>query len=183
MSCCGGNRMGKNPSGFTSVTAQGLSGSLGQSLISTVDKIRDIYTSFGLRPYRVWIVKTKWSLGARGHGIEEVSFTRMLDPTPLVEDLNTLAEVVTPVGLNEMGSVRVSQISGRFTEDMLRGFDDLGTPPGPDENLFYEIEFPVTGAARRFEMDSAPMYYSDKFEWTVTLQKSNQDRARDGGLR
>lgn len=181
---CGG---AKTASGFTDVASHTLECSVARTLIDTVDQLRDIYSQFGLRPYRVKVIKTKWSQGRRGGGIEEVSFERLIDPTPLVLDISALTEIVQPVGLDEVGTIRIEQISGRFTEDMLRGHDDEGTPPGSDEQVFWEVEFPIpgngSGTKRRFFLRSAPMYFADKFQWVVTLEKSHEDRSRAGELR
>lgn len=183
-SCSGTPR---TPGGFTDVTSHSITCTLARQLIGVADNLRDLYTSFGLRPYRLKLIKTKWSGGKRGIGVEEVSFERLIDPTPLVLDLSALQEIVQPVGLDEVGAIRVEQISGRFTEDMLRGHDDLGTPPSADEQVFYEIEFPTPGDGdsfrRRFFLRTAPMYFADRFQWVITLEKSHEDRARSGDLR
>ncbi len=157
---------------------------LARQLIPVADQLRDLYTVFGLRPYLVRLVKTKWSLGRRNQGVEQVVFSRDILPTPLVSDLSGVAQVSSPIGLDEIGDVVVSQISGRFTEDQLRGSDDLGNPPDKDEDLYYEIEFPTPGDGqgerRRFTINSAPMYFSDKFAWTLHLERQRMDRTRGG---
>jgi hypothetical protein len=186
MGCsCGGG--GKTPGGFTSVDSHSINCTLARRLTSTADSLRDLYTAFGLRPYRVKLVKTRWSEGVRGHGVEEVSLERLIEPTPLVLDLSALQEIVQPVGLDEIGTIRLEQVSGRYTEDTLRGYDDQGNPPGPDEQFYYEIEFPVPGDSdgvrRRFFLRSAPMYFADKFQWVLVLERSHEDRARNGDVR
>jgi hypothetical protein len=189
MSCgcsCGGGSE-KTPGGFTAVTSHSITCTLARKLINTADVLRDLYTVFGLRPYRVKLIKTRWSEGVRGRGIEEVTLERILEPTPLVLDLAALTEIIQPVGLDEVGTIRIEQISGRYTEDILRGFDDEGNPPERGEQFFYEIEFPIPGDAdgvrRRFVLRAAPMYFADKFQWVITLEKSHEDRARNGDLR
>jgi hypothetical protein len=182
---CGG--ASKTPGGFTAVTSHSITCTLARKLIPVADSLRDLYTVFGLRPYRLKLIKTRWSEGIRGRGVEEVTMERLIEPTPLVLDLSALTEIVQPVGLDEIGTIRVEQISGRYTEDMLRGWDDEGNSPSPDEQVFYEIEFPIPddadGIRRRFVLRTAPMYFSDKFQWVIMLEKSHEDRARNGDLR
>lgn len=179
--------MAKTAAGFTAVDAASASCTLARKLIPTVDRLRDLYTQFGLRPYTIRIIKTRWSGGLRGRGVEEITFERILDPTPLVTDIGGVAEIVTPIGLNESGTIRVAQISGRFTEDMLRGHDSIGTPPSLDEQVFYEVEFPNPGNGdsfrRRFTLRAVPMYFASRFEWVISLEKQDEDRARNGELR
>jgi hypothetical protein len=105
-------------------------------------------------------------------------------PTPLVQDLSTLTEIVQPVGLDEVGSILVSEVSGRFTDEELRFAAPDGSPPGPDEEVFYEIEFPrpdgKPGDRRRFYLRAAPFYDSTSFTWRLRLEKAHEDRDRRG---
>lgn len=183
MSCKPGQR---TPRGFTAVTSQGLQDTLARRLIGTADRVRDLYTAFGLRPYTFQLIKTRAAQGVRGRGPDEITFIRVIDPTPLVMDLSTVQEIVQPLGLDEVGAIRVEQISGVFTEDQLRGFDDDGNPPSPDEQIFFTVSFPLTGDqnfVRRFTLTTAPMYFADRFMWVLNLEKSHQDPARGGELR
>ncbi len=176
-SCCGGG-------GYTRPTAASLGHSLAQKLIPTADKIRDLYAKFGLRPYMVRIVKTGWSAGARGKGIENVTVVRELLPVPLVLDIGTLTEILQPIGLDEVGGIQVTQISGTLTEEDLRGLDSAGNPPGKNEQVFYEIEFPKDGdnARRRFVLRGAPYYQADKFSWSIRLERQHVDRTTNGSV-
>lgn len=174
------------PAGFTKVTGMTMQNTILRKLIKPIDKVRDIATRLGARPYTVSIIKTKSTVGIRSKGIEEVVLVRLIEPTPIVKDLLSLAEIVHPVGLDEVGSVKVDEISGRYTEDQLRGYDDHGNPPGEDEAVFYEIEFPIPGDGdsirRRFFLRGVPMYYADQLEWSISLERSHNDRNRAGDL-
>jgi hypothetical protein len=149
--------------------------------------LRDLRVRFGLRPYIVRIIRTQWTTGERGEGAEYVSHVLDLLPTPLVADLSALTEIVQPIGLDEIGSVVLSEISGRYTEDQLRGLDIDGTPVGEDEQIFYEIEFPRpdgrAGERRRFFLRSAPAYQPERFQWTLRLEQAREGRSRAGELR
>jgi len=164
-------------------------GTLARDLVTTVDSLRDIYTQFGLRPYVVSLIKTRWSGGKRGQGVESLIGNPItLLPTPKISDMSAVAEIVTPVGLDEFGSIMLSEVSGSYTEDFLRGADDEGRPPSIDEQFYFEIEFPPAcaggnGDRRRFLMSAAPMYFPDKFQWNLRLERARQDRTRNGDVR
>ncbi len=160
--------------------------SLMQQLIPVVDCIRDLYTQLGARAYKVSVVRTRWSSGRRGVGTESVVSSIDLLPTPLVVDMAGLNEVLTAIGTNEQGQVTVKEISGRYTEDQLLGVDAAGNPPGPGDNLYYEIEF-FRGSGqseiRRFVKQSAPNYSPGDFAWSINLVNANENRNRDGSPR
>jgi len=165
-----------------------LCSTLARTLIPAVDSIRDLNTQFGLRPYVVSLIKTRWSGGHRSHGIEAFVSSTTILPTPQLMDMGGVSEIVTPVGLDEFGSILLTEVSGSYTEDFLRGSDDQGRPPAVDEQFYYEIEFPPActggeGDRRRFLLSGAPMYFAGKFQWNLRLERARQDRARGGELR
>lgn len=172
---------------FTTLSPAQFAQSLARRLIPVADSLRDLRVRFGLRPYRVRVMRTRWTGGQRGIGEEVVSAEMEILPTPLVQDLSALAEVVEPVGLLEVGSVSISEVSGRYTEEQLRGLDIDGTPPAADEQVWYEIEFPRSdgqkGERRRFFLGSTPNYAAARFEWTFRLDRSHEGRSRAGELR
>lgn len=175
----------KRPLGAGTVA---LGETLAFQLVDTADVVRDLYTTFGLRPYAVNLVRTRWAGGRRGLGAEEIVTSIPILPTPLVSDLTALTEINTPIGLDETGEILLQEVSGRFTEDQLRGQEVPGETIPVDQNFFYEIEFPPAcagreGERRRFTIKGAPMYYADRFQWQVRLEKQRQDRARNGDLR
>jgi hypothetical protein len=157
--------------------------SLAQKLIPAVDRIRDLYTKFGMRPYRVWLVRTRFAGHKRGQGVEQVVLEQEILPTPLVVDMRALTEVVTPVGLNEQGVVQLQYVSGRYTEELLMGVGPDGSQVASNETAYYEIEFFRRDGApserRRFVRDSVPQYNSSQFQWMVTLVSVLENRARD----
>lgn len=160
---------------------------LARKLISVADRLRDLQTRFGLRPYIVRIIRTKWTGGIRGVGEEIITHQRDILPTPKVSDMASLAQIVQPIGLDEVGSLQLAEISGRYTEDELRGLDHEGVGPEPDEQVFYEIEYPNQNGGpserRRFFARSAPMYNAGRVEWVVTLERAHEGRDRTGDLR
>jgi hypothetical protein len=179
-----GDRVGR----FTRVTGASLAKSLASSLIDVVDDARDIAAQLGFRPYEVHLVRTRWTAGERGAGIEAVLADIPLLPVPKVQSLDGLAEIMTPVGLDELGQVRVSGISGRYSEQFLRGLDLPGNSPAPSDQFFWELIYPTLGQVsdfglrRRFTLASAPFYDAERVEWTCVLQRARGDRQPDGRL-
>lgn len=177
--CNGGPR-------YDQLTGLDLSNTLARKLISTVDSVRNLATRFGLRPYEVRMVRTKWTGGERGEGYEVVISEEPILPTPLIVGLDGVTRIVQPVGLDEVGACQLTQISGRYAEGFLTGSDTDGNPLDIDTQYYFEVIFPTPGKAvdgaprRRFYASSAPTYDASKFEWRVTLQRSHSDRRNDG---
>jgi hypothetical protein len=189
MGCgCGcGTTPCSGPATFSVLDGQALGNTLLFKAIPLADKLRDLRTRLGERPYRVRILRTRWSQGQRGRGQEMVVWEQMLLPTPLISDLTGVATVVNPVGLDEIGSIMLSQISGEYTEDNLMGKGTDGSLPDLSEQVFYEIEFPrldgKPGERRRFTPHSAPSYKPTKFQWTINLERAHMARDRAGDPR
>lgn len=183
MSCgcgCGGDQLRH----FTVLSGRDLACTVGVRAIDIVDKARDILTRAGLRRYRVAIVREAWSGKRRGVGVLDVEHTLMVLPTPKVTDLTSLAEVSSPGGITEQGSLVVSEISGRYNEDVLLGLDGRGQEPDPNVEVFWEITFLRSdgqeSARRRFAPASVPSYDPSNFEWTIRLERARPDRLRSG---
>jgi hypothetical protein len=170
--------------GFAVVTPGLMRHALAQKLIRPVDRIRDIATRLGARPYVVRLVRTRWSGSRRGEGMESLLTAEEILPTPKVIDLNTLSEVVTAVGPTELGLVQLQQVSGRYTEDYLTGVDPAGNPPAATDDSYYEIEFfrpdGQPAGKHRFALASTPFYAAARVQWVVTLDAQVEKRRRDG---
>lgn len=170
--------------GFDVSSPQLLKHSLARKLVPVVDKLRNLKTRLGARPYRVRIVRTTWSGRKRGVGTETVTHELELLPTPLVVDLGTLQEVVSEVGVVEVGQATVSEISGRYSEDHMLGVDADGNAPGASDSLYYEIQIlrpdGQQGERKRFQLASTPYYHATRMQWQVTLDASIEHRGRKG---
>lgn len=173
-------------SGFSNLNGVDLSNTLGRKLIGVVDRLRDLNSRLGFRPYEVRVVRTRWTGGERGDGQEIVIWEQPILPTPLIASMDGVSRVVNIVGLDEIGSVRLSEVSGRYAEGFLSGVDETGNPQDPDTQFFYEVIFPTPGTIsdgaprRRFFPVSAPSYDATKFQWSISLQRSHVDRRSDG---
>jgi hypothetical protein len=161
--------------------------SLGQRLVPVADRLRALLTDFGLRPYTVSIVRTRWTGGRRGVGEEVVVEEIRLRPTPAIADMTGVSAIASPAGLAEQGEILLSKISGTMTEEQLRGISSDGTAIDADEQFFYEIHFPRVdgspGERRRFFPTSAPYYNAGGLQWQVQLRKQNAERQRGGDVR
>jgi len=156
------------------------------SLGPVVDCVRDMYTTLGARPYQVMLVWTAWSGGKRGRGVECVYREEAVLPTPQISDISDLSRELSAVGVDESGSVRVSQISTKYTEDYLIGRSDDGSKIPEDQNFYWEIRFPRAdgkGPRRRFIPQAAPTLDAMAFQWKISLLKVSEDRMRDGDVR
>jgi hypothetical protein len=148
-----------------------------------VDAARDIASCLGVRPYQVVVVRTQWSGGLRGEGIEEVIFEEHILPTPLVTGVANTTLTVQPIGSDEVDDVVVKEISGRYTEEYLRGWGPNGELIPEDQNFYWEIIFPrglLEPLRRRYSVRKAPEYEADNVQWTVGLVKSGENRTRSG---
>ncbi len=173
--------------GFTKLRGTEYRRTLASKLQGPVDKIRDLNTKFGLRNYSVTVFRTRWTGAVRGQGKESIVFQQDILPTPLVADLGSLTELITQHGLDESGTIQISEVSGKYTEDFLMGIDPDGFEPLDTDNVFYEVEFPRKdgrpGTRRRFELRGAPTFRPQEFQWFLTMEKIDADRARLGELR
>ena len=178
---------GCGDTGFTDLNGLDIQNTLARKLISTVDKLRNLRVKFGLRVYEVHLVRTRWTGGLRGSGEEYVVSDEAILPVPLIGEINGLTETLQSVGLDEIGTLILTEVSGRYTEDYLRGTGPDGSPLAADETVYYEIYFPPvpggTAQRRRFQLRSAPGYVAGKFQWTLALERARQDRTRSGDTR
>ena len=164
-----------------------LAGSPGSTDSNVVDLTRDLKARLGKRPYVVRIVRVRWEaspavIGPRGRGAEVlVGKPFLIEPTPLVSDLSNLRLVIQSIGQIEVGELRVSEISARYTEDQL-GLRPAGGGQLPsNEEAFWEVEFPVSspGEKRRFGTVGVPNF-NPTMGWTVNLVSARRRRSRDG---
>ena len=179
--------------------------SLVARLSSVVDSQRQLNTKFGMRPYRVFLIWTKWTGVERGQGMENVLCECEILPTPRVVSLDKLSFTPFHAGVLPVGSLSVDEIStGRYTSDVLRGDIPVDgrealigpRPPGlssrqldhiPEPyDFFYEVmQDERNGCApvrERFGLLSMPFLDAENFSWRLMLEKRGQDRNRDGSF-
>lgn len=181
MSCASG------PPKFTVTSPAVLRASLAGQLRPVADSLRDLLTQFGLRPYKVSILRVRWTGLTRGEGQAQVVSELVLLPTPKVVSIENLEAVLSPIGVNETGTLELVQISTSYTEEQLRGLTARGEAIPANEEVLYEIEFQrLDGGGplekRRFTLASAPEYKPGAFQWAVRLERARGGRARNEDL-
>jgi hypothetical protein len=97
------------------------------------DRLRQMNTRKGLRPYRVFLRWTRWD-AERGDGYETDVATVELLPTPKVASMDSVSFSLFHAGTVPAGSLRLSEVSAaRYSEDNLRGLV-IPTFPGHGED-------------------------------------------------
>lgn len=149
-----------------------------------VDDVRDLHAALGDRPYRVFLVWTRWTGGRRGDGIEEVVRELELLPVPLIA-VDGIALQLQNIGMDEIGTAQASELSPRYTEFLLRGLDENGSPLPPNETFYWEVRLvrrSKESSRMRFRPTGKPAYSTTEggtLEWKVRLTRASPDR--DGG--
>ncbi len=161
--------------------------SLASKLSRIVDRARQIDVKLGMRPYNVFLVWTKWTGDERGEGVQRVVCRSPLLPTPVVADLTSLSKNSFSAGRFPVGSVRVSEISARYTTEMLEGKvvperveDEVPQP----FDFFWEIvedgRHDCAPLRRRFSVSATPFLDAPNQQWIVVLERQSGDMERDG---
>jgi hypothetical protein len=156
------------------------------------DNLRQLNTKFGIRPYRLFLVWTKWTGIERGEGDEQVVAEHEILPTPKVESLDSVALSIFAAGQLEVGSVRVSEVSLKLTRDQLTGRDipGVGIVDHVEQpyDFFYEmredgrgeVDTGVQPARLKFRLAADPFRRAEKPYWQMTLERISEDRSRLG---
>lgn len=158
--------------------------SLVDDLGEVADDLRQLYTDFGLRPYRVFSVIYRWTGGSVGHGEALVFQTEELLPTPEVRVASIRSELKS-AGLVERGDSTLVGVSPRYTEDQIRTLfhcSENGELP-PDLQGFVEVVMDARDGVserRRFSVAGVPQRRADRFDWEVRLIKQDDNRRRNG---
>jgi len=150
--------------------------SLANELGLVVDDLRQLYTDFGLRPYRVFSVVVRWASGTVGYGeVQECTRTEIL-PTPNVV-MRGVNNQATDVGIHEVGSIRIDEISPNYTEaDIDELFAMQPLPKGYE--AFWEVHVDRRDGRtvrRRFVPADAPFRDAENFQWSGRFTKQDDD--------
>ena len=176
------------------------------------DRLRQLNTRFGLRPYHVTLVWTRWTGQERGQGREQPLAGGRIEllPTPKVVNLDQGIYQLLSGGALPVGSVRVTEISANYTMDQLVGLavptaeftrendppharSARELPPKPSltdlpQPLDFHWEVREDGRGDelpprwRFRLLSWPMRDAGKLQWVCTLERVSNDDDRDGVL-
>jgi hypothetical protein len=156
-------------------------------LARVADNARQIATRLGARPTRCFLVHTRSRGSERGEGLEvEVKRIELL-PTPKVETLDSVTFSVFHAGTVPAGSVKLTEVSLRYTYDELVG---LMVPERHEDQIpepywfFYELVEDGRGdpypQRNRFRVLSYPWRDAENAQWKVMLERTSEDRTRSG---
>lgn len=154
-------------------------------LAECVDCWRQIPSELGARPYRIYLVKTRWTGRRRGEGVETIANIEEITPTPKAEPVSSIQQQLQDIGLDEVGSLQITEISPRYTEDRLMGKNPDGKDIAANESFYWEIvltrNLPQERVKRRrFMVSGVPSYEATKLQWTVRLVRAGSDRDAGG---
>lgn len=154
------------------------------ALDGCLDDLRQIAVDLGARPYRVFLVRTRWSGEERGEGVETVISEEELLPVPKVEAMSPINRSLMDGGIDEVGGLQITEISPRYTEQQLLGYSSLGQQVPQNETFSWEITLmrgdDEVHTRRRFLVQGTPSYQAEELQWSVRLTRAGSDRTDDG---
>lgn len=156
---------------------------LANRLGRVADRLRQFSTSFGLRPYRLFLVWSTFDGEERGEGNErEIQRIEIL-PTPRIAELTALQQSAYGAGVLGTGTLRVDLITRAFNESTLNGTQipgvgqDLGSYPNKVD-FWWELRSDGRGldipVPIRFRLSSSPMLLAGAVGWAVILEKQEE---------
>jgi len=161
---------------------------LANRLRGPVNRVRQIATDLGVRPYRVFLVWTTFDGEERGEGSEyELARVEIL-PTPKIGELTSLGMNPYSQGFASTGSLRLEKISAGFTQPQLMGLEVPGR--GQLQNMsnnvdfWYEMREDGRGGDQpvplRYRLASSPYRAAGKVSWSVMLERQDEATQMDG---
>lgn len=154
-------------------------------LMECVDCIRQIPVELGARPYRVFLIWTRWSGEERGEGVESLIREEEILPVPKIQEMASVQLQLLDIGMDEQGSLQVSQISPRYTENQLLGRNPDGSGIADNETFSWEVRLDKGDVSdlkkrRRFMVKGVPSFKAESLQWSVNLIRAGSDRQHDG---
>lgn len=156
--------------------------------VGLVDKVRQIATNLGARPYCVDLVFVAWSGNEIGRGDPKEVARFPLVPNPVVQDLTSVTLDPRSAGILPTGAVRLKEVSaGAVTDDLLRGVSlpDGTRRPGAVD-FFYELRNDGRNDGRapteraRYRILGQPFLDAENVQYVVLLERSSADPSRLG---
>ncbi len=151
------------------------------------DRLRQLHTRFGARPYRVFLVWAQWTGNERGEGEEVEAARREILPTPKVSDLTSTQLSAFSGGTLPTGSIRVTEISTTLSTDVLTGrmLPDAHEDHLPQAYDFYwelvedgRLDRPALRS--KYRHASTPFLDASRVQWSVVLERISEDNGRGG---
>lgn len=167
------------------LTAAQAANTLAHRLGKVANNIRPIATRLGARPYRVWLVWSRWTGSKRGEGTEQEIMRTEILPTPMVETLDGIALSPQNMGLVQVGDVRVTEINlVDLTEETLLGRTNGAVQVEQPFAFYWEIAEDGRGGGTpvrsKFRVRGRPTRRADMADWLVNLERISDDRTRSG---
>jgi hypothetical protein len=149
-------------------------------------RLFQLNTRFGVRPYLVDLVWSKWTGKERGEGDEKLIRKLPLLPTPLV-DLSGITYEGSPVGRVPTGMTTMREVALTWEVDVLQGlripkpFEDVLPDP---YDFYYEVHTDDrTGPLpqhMKFRLAKVPFLDAANVQWVLTLERMSEDAERNG---
>ncbi len=137
-------------------------------LLDTVDQLRDLGRTFGVRAFKLYRVARTWASGVIGEG-GFVDVETEITPRPCVAPFTeSLAGKLEPCGLMEAGLVKVTEVSLTYTYGELAG---TGLAAGVEQLLLLREGYGQGQPDRYFRLDRPP--FPDREEeigWILWLR-------------
>lgn len=147
------------------------------------DDLRQLATDFGARPYRVFLVTVEWDGEKPGRGKQSVISEEELLPTPNV-DLSSISYLITAAGRTDQGTVRMYEVSPRYTEDELHRM--IGSELEDNQQTFIEVRLDAREGSEpirhRLTFSGVPYYDAEGVQWILTLKIQYENRTKSGQL-
>lgn len=149
-----------------------------------VDKVRQLATTLGTRPYRCFLVHRGWNGEERGEGeAKELRRVEVL-PTPKVSSMDALTRNPFRAGVYPVGTVRVDEVSTAYTEDQLSGLD-YPKPDEPEVPATVEFYWELVPDGRqggdvrpqKYRLATQPNFAADNVMWELVLERVQGDPA------
>ncbi len=160
---------------------------LANRLVPIADRLRQFCTTFGVRPYRCFLVWTHFDGEERGEGTETELARVELLPTPKIAELTALNQGAYSGGVLATGTIRLDKISAGYTAAQLTGLEVPGqgqkVEMPRDVDFWYEVREDGRGGDKpvpmRFRISGVPFRAAGKVSWSVLMETQNE--ATGGG--
>lgn len=128
--------------------------SLVDQFIGLADELRaSAAADFGTRQWNVYAVVRRWVDGTVGEGTF-VDEETLLEPPPKIESFSSLANRLTPCGIDEAGILRMTQVSLSYTEAELGG----GVRDHDAQHYFKVVDAHGQATTTRYFANRVPPY-------------------------
>lgn len=157
--------------------------SLVDDLGEVVDDLRQMFTDFGARPYRIFCVVVSWSGEEVGRGTQSLLRETELLPTPYI-DMSAIRYQAVSGGRSDTGQTTIYEISPRYTEAEIKEMfpRDLAL----NEQAFVEVRMDGRDGKdplrHRFTVTGMPARDATGFQYTCQVTIQFEERTPQGQL-